>query len=196
MNGRMKEKLKNLADICDRFAAETAAFRSNAVCSMGCAFCCAKAGSIDITTLEGLQVQEAMDRMLRSRRVQIKKALAREMKKREAGSVVPCPFLQKNHTCMIYLARPFACRRIYSLHRCSEERPPLLSRRYMALAQETLKTLQILDENGYSGHISYILHMLDNPQFREIYLADEFKPEAITTFGKSHRIAVNKIVAS
>ena len=195
MGGTVKEKLDHLSPIYQGFAAETSAFHVNAACSKGCAFCCTKAGSIDITTLEGLHIQNTLSRLLRARRIQIKKALAREMKKREAGSIVPCPFLQKNHTCMIYSTRPFACRRIYSLHHCSEQNPPRLSRQYMTLAQETLNRLRLLDEHGYSGHISYILHLLEMPQFRETYLAGEYKPEEILAYGKSHRLVMNKAAA-
>jgi Fe-S-cluster containining protein len=191
----MRNKLEKLAQIYDRFSEETNGFLSNAACDKGCAFCCTQAGSIDITTLEGLQIRGAINRMPRRRQTETKKALAKEIKKREAGNVVACPFLQKNKTCMIYAVRPFACRRIYSLHRCSPENPPRLSRHYMAVAQETLKTLQRLDEHGYSGHISYILHMLDASRFLETYLDGEFKPEEIMTFGKTHRIFINQIVA-
>jgi hypothetical protein len=95
----MEPKLKKLAGIYDRFAAATEEFRDSAACGKGCAFCCTGAGSIDITTLEGLRIREALGRMLRRRQAEMKKALTGEMKKREAGIVVPCPFLQKNNTC-------------------------------------------------------------------------------------------------
>jgi hypothetical protein len=97
---------------------------------------------------------------------------------------------------MIYEERPFACRRIYSLHRCSRDNPPLISRDYMTVAQETLTKLQRLGNHGYSGHISYIMHMLDAPRFLETYLAGEYKPEEIMVFGKSHRIVMNETVAN
>jgi Fe-S-cluster containining protein len=192
----MRNKLIKLVQIYDYFLKETEGFQGNAACGKGCAFCCAEAGSIDITTLEGLQIREAIGRMLRRRQTEIKKALAKEMKKREVGGVVPCPFLQKNNACMIYEVRPFACRRIYSLHRCSRENPPQLSRRYMAIAQKTLKTVQLLDDHGYSGPITYILHMLEVPGFIGTYLAGEMKPEEIMAFGKTHRIVINKMVAA
>lgn len=192
----MRNQSQKLAHIYDRFAEETNGFQRNAACGKGCSFCCTAAGSIDITTLEGLQIRDAISRMLRRRQTEIKKALAKEMKKREAGDAVPCPFLQKNNHCMIYEVRPFACRRIYSLHRCSKENPPRLSRQYMAVSQETLKELQRLDEHGYSGHISFVLHMLDAPLFLNTYLAGESKPEEIMAFGKTHRIVINKMVAA
>ena len=190
----MEQKLNKQAEIYNRFAGDTEGFRTSAACAKGCAFCCTEAGSIDTTTLEGIRIREAISQMPSIRRNEIKKALTKEMKKREAGRVLPCPFLQKNKACMIYEARPFACRRIYSLHRCAKENPPLLSRQYMDMAQETLKDLQLLDENGYSGHISYILHMLDTPRFLDTYMAGEYKPEEIMVFGKTHGIVINKFV--
>jgi Fe-S-cluster containining protein len=190
----MKQKLNELKEIYARFEAQTQGFRNNAACTKGCAFCCTEAGSIDITTIEGLQIRESINRLPHNRQTEIKKALTKEMKKREAGHVTPCPFLLKNKACMIYGVRPFACRRIYSLHRCSEENPPMLSRQFMTIAKDTLTALQRLDENGYSGHISYILHMLDAPKFLETYLAGAYKPEEIMAYGKTHKIVINKMV--
>lgn len=191
----MEQKLNKLQDIYDHFENETRDYLASAACDKGCAFCCTQAGSIDIITLEGAQIQKAIEQMPKNRRMDLKKALAREIKKREAGTVVPCPFLQKNKECMIYDVRPFACRRIYSVHRCTKENPPMLSREYMTLAQNTLKDLQRLDDNGYSGHLSYILHMLEAPKFMETYLSGEYKPEEIIAFGKTHGIIINRMVA-
>ena len=98
--------------------------------------------------------------------------------------------------CMIYPARPFACRRITSLHRCTHDHPPLISRQVMAIAEEIIAALQRLDDNGYSGHLSFVLHMLDTPRFLATYLAGDFKPEEIMAFGKTHRIAINRMVAN
>ena len=190
----MEEKLRKLNDSYDHFENETKNYVASAACDKGCAFCCIQAGSIDITTLEGVRIRETISQMPRNRQKEIKKVLAREMKNREAGEIVPCPFLQKNNACMIYEVRPFACRRIYSLHCCSKENPPMLSRQYMDMAKETLKDLQRLDENGFSGHISYILYMLESPKFFKTYMEGDFKPEEIMAFGKTHRIVINKMV--
>lgn len=190
-----KQRLDELTTLYENFELETTPYRDHAACAKGCAFCCTRAGSIDITTLEGLRIRETVSGMLRTRQTTVKKALAREMKKREEGTVAPCPFLMKNNACMIYNVRPFACRRIYSLHVCSQERPPRLSRQFMALADQTLSRLQQIDTSGYSGHISYVLHMLEAPRFLETYLAGDFKPEEITAFGKTHGLVINKMVA-
>lgn len=189
-----EESRRELAGIYASFEAETAAYREGAACARGCAFCCVDAGSIDITTLEGLVIRETLGRMPRARQAAIRKALERDMKKREEGAGSACPFLAKNESCAIYEVRPFACRRIYSLHRCSAEKPPVLSRRVMDAGQRTITALQRLDANGYSGHLSFVLHMLEAPRFRETYLSGAFRPEEIMAFGKTHRIVIHRMV--
>jgi len=176
------------------FEEDTAAFREEAACSKGCAFCCTNAGNIDITTMEGLIIREAISQMPRPRQIKVKKALARDMKKHEARASSACAFLQKNSACMIYPVRPFACRRVYSLHVCTREKPPQLHRQVMERAAETVTALQRLDHNGYSGHLSYILHMLEAPRFMQTYMAGKSKPEEVMAFGKSHNIVINKMV--
>jgi hypothetical protein len=95
---------------------------------------------------------------------------------------------------MIYNQRPFACRRVYSLHVCNAERPPVLHRQVMKHADDTIRRLQMLDDTGYTGHISFVLFMLENPKFLEMYLAGEHRPEKIMQFGKTHRIVINRFV--
>lgn len=189
----MQPKYDELEKIYAKYDAETADFRKDAVCTRGCAFCCKDAGSIDITTLEGWRIREHVRQLPRVQRNAIQKGLERDVKKREAGLIAPCPFLMKNKACRIYSIRPFACRRIYSLRTCSKDEPPMVSRRAMQLAQETIAALQRLDENGYSGHISFVLHMLDSYAFRKTYASGDFKPDEIRAFGKTHRIFVNKM---
>jgi hypothetical protein len=66
----------------------------------------------------------------------------------------------------------------------------------MELAEETIKDLRTLDPNGYSGHLSYILHMLSQERFLETYLAGKFEPQAVMAFGKTHRISINRMAPS
>ena len=68
----------------------------------------------------------------------------------------------------------------------------MLSRQVMAIADHTIRKLQALDDTGYSGHLSYILYMLDQPKFRDTYLAGDFKPEEISVFGKRYGILINR----
>jgi hypothetical protein len=150
--------------------------------------------SIDITTLEGMAIRLAMEKMPKSRQKTLTKAFRTEIKQREDGKAVPCPFLMKNNACMIYENRPFSCRRIYSAHVCSQDAPPAVSRQVMERADQTIAALQTLDDTGYSGHLSYILYMLSVPAFLNTYTAGEFKPEEIMEFGKAHRIAINRMM--
>lgn len=190
----MRQKFDQIREIYRAFDLAVAEYRREAACEKGCAFCCTDAGSIDITTLEGLVIRERIHKMPRARRVGLKKTLKGEVRKRETGTVVPCPFLMKTRSCMIYDVRPFACRRIYSLHACTRTHPPRLNRRVMEQAQQAIASLQRLDRNGYSGHISFILHMFDSPRFLETYLAGDFKPQEVMAFGKTHRIVINKMM--
>jgi hypothetical protein len=50
-----------------------------------------------------------------------------------------------------------------------------------------------LDDTGYSGHLSYILFMLDNPAFLTPYLAGDHRPEAVMAFGRTHGIMINRV---
>ena len=70
----------------------------------------------------------------------------------------------------------------------------MLSRRVIEIAENTIKELQILDRTGYSGHISYIIHMLKAAKFLSTYLAGEHKPEEVQAFGKTHGIVINSTV--
>ncbi len=190
----MKQKLAELKEIYSSFSDKTRELKQGQACNKGCSFCCKESGCIDIITLEGLQIREAMKKMPKARQKTLTKAFRQEIKKREAGIVVPCPFLMKNNACMIYEVRPFSCRRIYSAHVCTRENPPAVNRQVMDMADETIKALQQLDDTGYSGHLSYILYMLSVSAFMVTYEKGEFKPEEIMEFGKSHKIVINRMM--
>ena len=190
----MKDKCAQLKDIYAAFHADTRDLVKGRACTRGCSFCCKEAGSIDITTLEGMAIRKAMEKMPKSRQKTLTKAFRNEIKQRETGKTVPCPSLIKNDGCMIYEARPFSCRRIYSAHVCSPDAPPAVSRQVMERADQTIAALQKVDNTGYSGHLSYILYMLSVPAFLKTYTAGEFKPEEIMEFGKAHRIVINRMM--
>ena len=187
----MDKKLDQIKDMYKAFETEAVAYKENAACRKGCAYCCTDAGSIDITTLEGLVILEKVRSLLRPQQVKVNKALAGDLKKKEKGQSSACPFLMKNKACMIYEIRPFSCRRIYSVHVCNKDNPPMLSRQVIKIAEKTIRELQILDDTGYSGHISYIMHMLKTPKFLSTYIAGEHKPEEMMAFGKTHHIFIN-----
>ncbi|MCD4721269.1 MAG: YkgJ family cysteine cluster protein [Desulfobacula sp.] len=190
----MKEKLIELEKIYSSFSEKAKGYKAGQACQKGCAFCCAKAGSIDITTLEGLRIRKALNVLAKKQQKSFAKTLHQEMKKREKEKIVPCPFLMKSKACIIYNVRPFSCRRIYSNHICTSQKPPEVNRHVMDIAGKSIKALQQLDDTGYSGHLSYILHMLDTPAFLDTYLNGDFKPREIMVFGKSHKIIINKMM--
>jgi uncharacterized protein len=191
----METKKKQLQIIYTDFEAAAAPYKAAAACVKGCAFCCTDAGSIHITTLEGLVVRDRIAALPRSRRITVRKNLAADMKRRERQQPSVCPLLMKNSACMIYADRPFACRRIYSLKVCGKNQHPLLARQVMALGNQTISALQQLDDNGYSGHLSYILHMINTPLFSKTYLSGDFNPQAVMAFGKTHGITINRMAA-
>ena len=190
----MEEKKNRLQAIYDDFESAASPYKADAACGQGCAFCCSDAGSIHITTLEGLVIRDRINRLPRPRQVAVNKALAADMKRRERGKKAACPLLMKNRSCMIYASRPFACRRIYSLTVCSNSRHPVLSRKVMAMGDQAIRALQQLDDTGYSGHLSYILFMLDSPAFLKTYLSGRYHPEAVMAFGKTHGIVINRVM--
>jgi len=190
----IKEKIPGLNKIYSAFAETTGEFKKNTACTKGCGFCCKEAGSIDITTMEGLVIRQAMKDFSRSRQKSLTKIFQQEIKKREKKLPVPCPFLMKNNACMIYEVRPFSCRRIYSIHVCTLKNPPAVNRQAMEDADQSIKDLQQLDNTGYSGHLSYILYMLSIPAFMDVYKTGAFKPEEIMEFGKSHKIVINNMI--
>lgn len=191
----MEEKLEQLPKIYAAFEAGVASYKTDAACKKGCAFCCTHPGSIDITTLEGLAIRAEILRLPRSLQMKLRKDLKRDMQKREAGRLNPCPFLMQNLACRIYAQRPFACRRVYSLHTCDAERPPMLHRAVMQTSAEAIRRLQLLDDTGYSGHLSFILFMLAESKFLDTYLDGDHRPAEIMNFGKSHRIIINRAVS-
>ena len=187
------EKLAKLDDIYHAFEERSREFRQQAVCRRGCAFCCTQAGSVDITTIEGLVIRDRMSRMAKPVKKQMARQLEKDRRQKERQATCPCPFLLKNNTCRIYQDRPFSCRQLYSLETCGPK-GPTIHRQVVEMARETVGEIQSLDDTGYSGHISYILFMLDNPRFRETYLSGGFEPAEVMDFGKTHRIVINRVV--
>ncbi len=186
-------KLSRLQDIYRQFAKASAEFRQAAVCKPGCAYCCMEMGTVDITTLEGLQIRERLGKLKRPVIAKVTKQLNRDIRKRERSEKNRCPFLQKNDRCQIYDVRPFSCRQLYSLKKCGEQ-GPTVHRRAVELARTAVARIQAVDDTGYSGHLSYILHMLGSEKFLRVYQSGAYKPEEIMAFGKSHKIVINRVV--
>jgi len=191
----IQTKQEKLKQIYDDFEIRARRFKAGAVCTKGCAFCCTHFGNVDTITLEGLIIHEWIETLDKQDQINIRKKIAKNMKKREKRSITRCPFLKKDNTCRIYTIRPFSCRQLYSLRKCTDS-GPMVHRQAVELAKQTVQKLQQLDETGYSGHISYLLHLIDTPDFRTLYKSGGFNPVDIMGFGKKYGIVINRMVSN
>ena len=185
---RKKEKLRSLYE---SFADAVREFRTHAVCEKGCNFCCTRMGNVDIVTLEGAMILGRLEGMEEGVRRHIEHRIVRNVSDKETGKKPACPFQDDEGACLIYEARPFSCRQLYSLKKC-EGSGPLVHKQAAAISRATVREIQMLDDTGYSGHISFILHLLEIAEFRESYLSGGFDPAMIADFGKSHGIVINR----
>jgi hypothetical protein len=187
------EKKRNLLPAYRAFEEAVAEMKTLAVCEMGCNFCCTQMGRIDITTLEGLVILERLEGMSGDIRDELRKKIGRNRSEKEQGLTSPCPFQDSEGACIFYDVRPFSCRHLYSLRKC-DSGGPLLHRQAVDMAGKTVRKIQGIDESGYSGHLTFILHLLGLPDFRRIYVAGGFDPAMIAGFGKTHGITINRRV--
>ncbi|MDY6951125.1 MAG: YkgJ family cysteine cluster protein [Thermodesulfobacteriota bacterium] len=186
-------KTQALQQVYERFERDTEEFKKHALCRIGCTYCCTDVGNVDANTLEGLIIWKRVRRFPPGLKGRIKKKLAQNRVAKERHPIAPCPFLQKDGTCLIYDIRPFSCRQLYSIREC-RGRGPTVHRQAVALAKRAVRDLQKLDDTGYSGHLSYILHLFDHSGFKEAYLSGGFDPSQIAEFGKTHGIIINRFV--
>jgi len=188
-----EEKKEKLFEVYDRFEQTIRPYLQEAFCKSGCGFCCTFMGNIDIVTLEGLIITEHIESLPEELQTALKKNIGENKTEKEKGHKPPCPFLKKNNTCLIYTVRPFSCRQLYSVRECSAG-SPTAHRQAVESARSTVREIQKLDGSGYSGHISYVIHLLKDLFFRELYLSGGFAPEQIIKFGKTHGLIINRFV--
>jgi Fe-S-cluster containining protein len=187
----LEEKKKRLKEIYECFEIDAYEFKKDAICKIGCTYCCTDVGNVDIITLEGVIIRERVNGLPQPLKVQLKRKIAQNKREKEKEKIARCPFLKENNTCLIYDIRPFSCRQLYSIREC-RGRGPTVHRQATELAREAVKEIQRLDDTGYSGHISFVLHLLDMPGFRKLYLSGGFDPGKIAKFGKTHRLVINR----
>jgi Fe-S-cluster containining protein len=185
------ELKKKLYAIYNGFENEIREYRRNAVCGLGCSFCCTYMGNVDITTLEGWVIREHIRTMPGPAWSDLVRRITGNKQAKEKGGKPGCPFQDDNGACLIYEFRPFSCRQLYSLRKCDQD-GPLIHRAAVLTDRKAVRRIQTLDCTGYSGHISYILFLLDNRNFRKVYMSGSFKPEAISKFGKAHGVIINR----
>lgn len=73
---------------------------------------------------------------------------------------------------------------------------PTVHRQAAALAREAVAALQRLDANGYAGHLSYILELLDDGAFRAFYLAGGYDPARIMHFARPRGLSINRMAVA
>jgi len=192
MERRFEAKKQELFTLYDRFERESAPFRRQAFCKAGCSFCCTLMGNIDVLTLEGLVILEHIRGLPRESQETMRKKISENMTLKENGQKPPCPFLDENNTCLIYRVRPFSCRQLYSVRECGGSGGPVAHRQAVEASRAAVRELQRLDDTGYSGHISYVLHLLADTSFRRLYQSGGFAPEKVMKFGKAHGLIINR----
>ncbi len=186
-----EEKKQGLREIYERFDRDVYEYKQHAICKIGCTYCCTEVGNVDVNTLEALIIWERLERFPKFLKHHIKGKLAENKREKEKKKIAACPFLKEDDTCLIYDIRPFSCRQLYSIKEC-RGRGPTVHRQAVALAQKAVRAMQRLDDTGYSGHLSFILHLFDKPTFRKFYFSGGFDPGKIMNFGKSHGIVINR----
>lgn len=174
-----------------QYAESTAAYAATAVCAPGCADCCTTVGNVDVTTLEGVVIWRHLQRLDFALRKDLGKQLKQNRKTKKEARFARCAFLRSNNQCSIYAVRPFSCRRLYSLRKCGEN-GPIIHRQAWQEAEIIRSALQQLDDTGYSGHLSYILQLLNDARFSRTYLAGAFAPEEIRQYAMDHGITINR----
>lgn len=191
------EKYKlELDQIYSDFEDSAAPFKKEAACCSGCSFCCTGSGSIDITTMEGLIILERLSVMPKPMQSLVQERLRRNIRNKLHQKESECPFLQKNDLCMIYDIRPFICRRLYSLKKCGKDQGAVIHVRVHELYTEALRKMQSLDSNGYSGHMGFILELLEDKSFRDFYVSGGFDPARIIEYGKPRKLVINCMVTN
>ena len=196
MERRFEAKKQELFTLYERFGRESSPFRQQAFCKAGCSFCCTFMGNVDILTLEGLVILEHIRGLPRESQETLRKKISENMTLKKNRQKPPCPFLDEHNTCLIYGVRPFSCRQLYSVRECGGSGGPMTHRQAVESARSAVQELQRLDDTGYSGHISYVLHLLEDPSFRRLYLSGGFAPEQIMSFGKAHGLIINRTAKS
>jgi len=159
---------ESLLQIYQEFEDKIAPYRAQAVCRLGCAYCCINVGTVDATTLEGMLIRSHLRGWQPKARAEIDRKLKRNRQEKLQRVFARCAFLDDELSCTIYPVRPFSCRRLYSVKRCGEH-GPVIHRAALDFVKDTVKALQELDCHGCSGHLSFILHLLQMKDFRRAY---------------------------
>ena len=185
------EKIKQVFELYDEYERLVQPYKTLAVCGKGCASCCIDVGNVGATTLEALIILEHLEGWDQPARLEINRSL-RENRDHKVGSVlVRCAFLGVEQCCRIYSVRPFSCRRLYSVRKCDGQ-GAVVHRQAVFLGQRIEQELQNQDPNGCSGHLSFILHLLEKEPFRRSYLQGSWRVDDFTDLIERYELVLHK----
>jgi len=187
---RLAEKKGQLFSLYEEFERRVAPFRAQAVCVKGCADCCIQVGTVAATTLEAMVIREYLEGWSKPSREAVRQRLRANRREKLTQVFARCAFLDEEQACTVYPVRPFSCRRLYSVKTCGEQ-GPVIHRRAMALASRTIEMLQDLDPAGCSGHLSFILYLLEKQEFRRAYLEGRRKRGSFQKLVERYQLAVH-----
>ena len=185
-----REKKKQVFALYEQYERLAQPFMSQAVCEKGCASCCIDVGSVGATTLEGLIILEYIQGWDRQALKEINRVLRENRHDKLNQVLARCAFLDQEQSCRIYTVRPFSCRRLYSLRKCDGQ-GAVVHRQAVMLGQKIEKELQNLDPDGCSGHLSFILHLLEREAFRRGYQKGSWKVEDFRDIIESYELVVH-----
>jgi uncharacterized protein len=185
-------KEQQLFELYSRYSELVQPYMAAAVCGKGCADCCTNVGSVDITTLEGLIIHKCLKTFDIKLQKELHKKLKLNRRTKQDSKFARCAFLLADNSCIIYLRRPFSCRRLYSIRPCGET-GPTVHRQAWDAAEKIRVAIQQLDDSGYMGHMSYILHLMNDAKFLQTYLAGNFSPQEMPSFAAGYRLSINRL---
>jgi len=187
----LKEKKRLVFALYDQYERLAKPFKEQAVCEKGCASCCIDVGNVGATTLEGLIILEYLQGWDHHAIEEINRSLKENRSEKLNSVLVRCPFLDEEASCGIYAVRPFSCRRLYSVKKC-HGRGAVVHKQAVVLGQRMEKELQELDPEGCSGHLSFILHLLEQETFRRGYLEGNWREEDFGDTIKRYELVVHR----
>ena len=186
-----REKKKEVFNLYDKYERLVQPYKTQAVCEKGCASCCIDVGSVGATTLEGLIILDYIQGWDRQALKDINRNLGENRNDKLSQVFTRCAFLDQEQSCRIYAVRPFSCRRLYSVRQCDGQ-GAVVHRQAVVLGQKIEKELQELDPDGCSGHLSFILHLLEKNGFRQGYLRENWSTEKLKNLIERYELVVHK----
>ena len=185
------EKKRLVFQLYDEYERIVQPYKSQAVCEKGCASCCIDVGNVGATTLEGLIILEYLQGWDQPASEEISRSLKKNRSDKLKSVLVRCPFLDEEASCRIYAVRPFSCRRLYSVKKCDGQ-GAVVHRQALVLGQKAEKELQKLDPEGCSGHLSFILHLLEKEPFRRGYLKGNWQAADFRDIIEGYALVVHR----